>query len=253
MLTALVIGRPASAGIGRRALVGFLVSLLAHGLLLGALMKPGRKAVPRGVEVQLVAAAPVAPLQAKKPPAEKRPAKKRPANKPPALKSAIAAPRSNDTKVVGDDSVRSDLHYRTFYDDNPTHPMRCMVGHVAEASGDHESALHIYGDCARNGDNFSAISLAHYYELGLGGVSKDPAKAAALFHAVATSEREAYRTNGMLYYGLCLYFGFGVPEDREAGRAWLLRAAAGGEPDAGRFLALEASGATPSSEHYFKR
>ncbi len=241
-----------ASGIERRSLVGFLVALLVHGLLLGALMRSGRNVAARDVEVRL-AAAPVVPPPAKKPPPRKPPAKKPAAKKAPALKSDIAAPQSTETKVAGDDSVRSDLHYRTFYDDNPTHPMRCMVGHVAEASGDHESAIHIYSDCARNGDNFSAISLAHYYELGLGGARKDPARAAALFHAVATSEREAYRTNGMLYYGLCLYFGFGVPEDREAGREWLLRAAAGGEPDAGRFLALEAAGAPPSSEHYFKR
>lgn len=195
---------------------------------------------PGDVEMQLMVAAPPVPPPAARPPARKTPWFK-------------SAPRSNETRAVRDDSLRSDLHYRTFYDDNPTHPMRCMVGPVAEASGDHEGAIYIYSDCAKNGDNFSAISLAHYYELGLGGVGKDPAKAAELFHRVATSAREAYRTNGMLYYGLCLYFGFGVPEDREAGRAWLTRAAAGGDPDAGRFLALEAAGKTPSSEDYFKR
>lgn len=244
MLAAFVMGRPAAAGIDRRSLVGFLVSILAHGLLLGSLMTSGRNVATSGrnvasgaVAVQLVEAAPEAPP---------------PAKKTPPLKPVIMAPHSNETTVPGDDSVRSDLHYRTFYEDNPTHPMRCMVGPVAEASGDHESAIYIFSDCAKNGDNFSAISLAHYYELGLGGVRKDPAKAAQLFYRVATSEREAYRTNGMLYYGLCLYFGFGVPEDREAGREWLRRAAAGGDPDAGRFLALDAAGKAPSSEHYFK-
>lgn len=245
MLTALVIGRSAAAGIDRRPLVGFLVSILLHGLVLGSLITSGRNvatsgrsAAPRDVEVQLMKEAPRASPPGKKP----RP-----------LKLATMPPHSNATRVVSDGSVRSDLHYRTFYDDNPTHPMRCMVGPVAEASGDHESAIYIFSDCARNGDNFSAISLAHYYELGLGGVRKDPAKAAELFHRVATSEREAYRTNGMLYYGLCLYFGFGVPEDREAGREWLMRASAGGDPDAGRFLALETAGTPLSSEHYFKR
>lgn len=245
MSTALVIGRAAAVGIDRRLLLGFLVSILVHALMLGSLMRSGRNAAaparhvaPKEVEVQLMEVAPAS-----------RPAAKR--ARP--TKPLVTASHSNQTQAVRDDSVRSDLHYRTFYDDNPTHPMRCMVGPVAEASGDHEGAIYIFSDCAKNGDNFSAISLAHYYELGLGGAAKDPAKAAELFHSVATSEREAYRTNGMLYYGLCLYFGFGVPEDRGAGREWLMRAAAGGDPDAVRFLALEASGATPSSEHYFKR
>lgn len=229
----------------RRLLLGLFVSILVHGLMLGSLMRSGRNAAPSGrhvaprdVEVQLMEAAPASPP---------------PAKQALAPKSIVTASHSNVTKAVRDDSVRSDLHYRTFYDDNPTHPMRCMVGPVAEASGDHEGAIYIFSDCAKNGDNFSAISLAHYYELGLGGAGKDPAKAAELFHRVATSEREAYRTNGMLYYGLCLYFGFGVPEDRAAGREWLMRAAAGGDPDAVRFLALEAAGETASSEQYFKR
>lgn len=237
-MTTLAIDRSATAGIDRRSLFAFLVSILVHGLVLDWLLTSGRNVAPRDVEVQLMEEATEPPPLPKK---------------PPPLKMVTTARHSNETKAVGDDSVRSDLHYRTFYDDNPKHPMRCMVGHVAESSGDHESAIYIFGDCAKNGDNFSAISLAHYYELGLGGTRKDPAKAAELFRRVATSEREAYRTNGMLYYGLCLYFGFGVPEDREAGREWLKRAAAGGDPDAARFLALEASGKTQPSEHYFKR
>jgi TPR repeat protein len=248
MTTALVIGRPAAAGIDRRLLAGFLVSILVHGLMLGSLIKsgrnaatPGRHVAPTDVEVQLLEAAPASPPPAKR------------ALAPKAVVTASHSNHSNETKPVVDDSVRSDLHYRTFYDDNPTHPMRCMVGPVAEASGDHEGAIYIFSDCAKNGDNFSAISLAHYYELGLGGAGKDPAKAAELFRSVATSQREAYRTNGMLYYGLCLYFGFGVPEDRAAGREWLMRAAAGGDPDAVRFLASEAAGETPSSGQYFKR
>lgn len=206
-------------------------------------MSLDRNVPPSAMDVQLLEDAPKAP-----PPAETP----LPKEQPP-LKLITVARQSSETKAVGDDSVRSDLHYRTFYDDNPNHPMRCMVGHVAESSGDHESAVYIFGQCAENGDNFSAISLAHYYELGLGGTKKDPAKVAALFYKVATSEREAYRTNGMLYYGLCLYFGFGVPEDRAAGRNWLRRAAAGGDRDAVEFLALADAGKEPSSEHYFKR
>lgn len=221
----------------------FLASVVIHGVVLGWPMLSGRHEVRRAVEVRLVDETRKARAPVEMPPPGKRPL----------LKVVTAARRSKETKVVGDDSVRSDLHYQTFYDDNPKHPMRCMVGHVAESSGDHESALYIFSDCAKNGDNFSAISLAHYYELGLGGARKDAAKAAALFYRVATSEREAYRANGMLYYGLCLYFGFGVAEDRKAGREWLRRAAADGDHDAASFLALEATGMTPSSEHYFKR
>ena len=175
-----------------------------------------------------------------------------PPEAPPLHMITRAEPRI-DAEVVGDDSVRSDLHYRNFYDENPRHPMRCMVGHVAESSGDHESALHIYGDCASHGDNFSAISLAHYYELGLGGLPRDAAKAAALFRQVALSDREAYRANGMFYYGLCLYFGYGVPRDKAAGLDWLRKAADAGDTDARGFLNLAGTPAQPGSESYFKR
>lgn len=49
--------------------------------------------------------------------------------KQPPLKLITVARHSSETKAVGDDSERSDLHNRTFYDDNPNHPMHCMVGH----------------------------------------------------------------------------------------------------------------------------
>lgn len=250
----------AQAGAGDRMSAGgricgwaLVLSVLLHGLVL-SLPFDAPPAVPvepagtAGIEARLIAP-PDRPTPADAPRAVRATAPRTARAAP-----AVAAPaRGEGPEVAGDDSIRSDLHYRTFYDDNPTHPMRCMVGHVAESSGDHESAIYIYGDCAKNGDNFSMISLAHYYELGLGGAPKDPALAAELFRKVATSSREAYRSNGMFYYGLSLYFGYGVARDEAEARQWLARAAAEGDRDAAEFLALAAAGAAPAAARYFKR
>ncbi len=233
-------------GFDRSAVLAFALSVALHAAVL---------AWPRGARLP----EPAVVLQARlleaqpEPPPQSDESVEPPPEAPPPLRMVTRAEPGRDAEVVGDDSVRSDLHYRTFYEENPRHPMRCMVGHVAESSGDHESALYVYADCASHGDNFSAISLAHYYELGLGGLPRDPAKAASLFRQVALSDREAYRSNGMFYYGLCLYFGYGVPRDEAAGRAWLRRAAKAGDRDARGFLALAGTPDQPGLGSYFKR
>jgi TPR repeat protein len=127
-----------------------------------------------------------------------------------------------------------------------------MAGNIAQSSGDHETALRIYRGCAADGDNFSIIALAQYYEQGIGGVAKNPAKVVELFKRVALSSRQAYRSDGMLYYGLALYYGYGTVRDQAEGLAWLHRAADAGAPEAQAFLALLAAGTIPSQSHYFE-
>ncbi len=111
--------------------------------------------------------------------------------------SSLASADGEDGGAVGD------LNYRRFYDDNPKHPMRCMVGHVAQSSGDHDSAIYIYEDCAKRGDNFSLLSLAVYYEVGAGHLARDPAKAAEIFHRIATGSAEAMPRTGCSITGWC--------------------------------------------------
>jgi len=194
-------------------------------------------------------------------PASARPAapKRAPhAQASPRVLAAAKAASSSASATTGagesvDSGELSDLNYRHFYDENPKHPMRCMVGHVAQSSGDHESAVYIYQDCAQRGDNFSLLSLAVYYEVGLGGLPKDPAKAAELFHRIATGQAEAYAANGMFYYGLALYYGLGVERDVAAGLDWLARASSRGDRDAAEFLRLEAAGSAPQATAYFRK
>ncbi|WP_051378778.1 SEL1-like repeat protein [Derxia gummosa] len=183
----------------------------------------------------------------------RRPARPRPT---PTSRSVIAASRPTASPVAADGEdggAVGDLNYRRFYDENPKHPMRCMVGHVAQSSGDHESAVYIYSDCAAHGDNFSLLSLAVYYEVGVGGLPRDPAKAAEIFHRIATGKAEAYAANGMFYYGLVLYYGLGVTRDEPAGLDWLARASDKGDRDAAEFIRLAEAGTVPDSSRYFRR
>lgn len=234
-------------------------SLLASGVLHGLVLtgtpgwKPGEKKQPAPLAVRL---APPPKAQPPQPPRRKAPNARRgrPMTRP-------ATPERPPTHVLQElpdtsedlshDQRISDLHYKRFYDENPRHPMRCMVGHVAQSSGDHQAAIYIYQDCAKRGDSFSLVPLAIYYELGTGGLARDPAKAAGLFKRAAEGS-SGYAPNGMFYYGVALYYGLGVSEDRPAARDWLNRAAAGGSTDAEDFLKREAEGKPPPVGEYFK-
>lgn len=231
-----------------------LVSGLLHGLVLSspASWKPGAEKPPAPLVVRLSSpqAQSPRPVRAQAPNTRRGRAMTGPAptDRPPTPTAEDLPDTSED---LSHDQRISDLHYKRFYDENPSHPMRCMVGHVAQSFGDHRAAVYIFQDCAERGDSFSLVSLAIYYELGLGGVSRNPVKAAELFlHAAQGSS--GYAPNGMFYYGVALYYGLGVSEDRPAARDWLNRAAAGGSTDAEDFLKREAEGKPPPVGEYFK-
>lgn len=233
-------------------------SLLASGLLHGLLLaSPARWSAqaggpPASLAVRLPSPKALPPKPAPATPAQtlRRLPLTRPASlaQPPA--PAMEKPPDTGQNLAYDQRI-SDLHYKRFYDENPHHPMRCMVGHVAQSSGDHKAALYIYQDCAARGDTFSLVSLAVYYELGTGGIERDPAKAAALFLRAAQGNT-GYAPNGMFYYGLSLYYGLGVAQDTAVARDWLGRAAAGGVRDAEEFLKRDGAGNPPPVSDYFK-
>lgn len=69
------------------------------------------------------------------------------------------------------------------------------------------------------------------------GVPRDPVQAAALYKRAAESGSEHYATLGKLHYASALYEGNGVPKDEAAARRWFQQAAAEGSADAQEFLA----------------
>jgi TPR repeat protein len=68
------------------------------------------------------------------------------------------------------------------------------------------------------------------------GVPRDLGAAAAMFKRAADSGNEGYATLGKLHYASALYEGRGVPRDEAEARRWFERAAAEGSEDAQTFL-----------------
>ncbi|HEY6896463.1 MAG TPA: tetratricopeptide repeat protein [Rhodocyclaceae bacterium] len=69
------------------------------------------------------------------------------------------------------------------------------------------------------------------------GVPQDSAKAAAMFRRAAESGNGDYATLGKLHYATALHQGRGVPQDQEAALRWFKEAAAEGSQEARDFLA----------------
>ncbi|WP_298231169.1 hypothetical protein, partial [uncultured Azohydromonas sp.] len=68
------------------------------------------------------------------------------------------------------------------------------------------------------------------------GVPRDPAAAAALYKRAAGSADEGYAALGSLHYATALYEGHGVERDEGEARKWFERSAALGSEDAKTFL-----------------
>jgi TPR repeat protein len=68
------------------------------------------------------------------------------------------------------------------------------------------------------------------------GVPRDPAAAAAMYKRAAESADEGYAALGKLHYATALYEGNGVERDEAEARKWFERAAAQGSEDAKTFL-----------------
>jgi TPR repeat protein len=68
------------------------------------------------------------------------------------------------------------------------------------------------------------------------GVPRDPAAAAALYRQAAQSADQGYAALGSLHYATALYAGNGVERDEAEARKWFERSAALGSEDARTFL-----------------
>lgn len=129
----------------------------------------------------------------------------------------------------------SDLSYESYIDSDKR--IKCLYGYAAEKTGDHASARKIFEDCIeRWRDVYSMIWLAQMYESG-SGVPADQAKAAAFMKQGAEQPDDAaYVSLARYHWGVALAEGRGVDADPDAARAWLERAAAGGQQEAADYL-----------------
>lgn len=133
-----------------------------------------------------------------------------------------------------DNGEVSDQEIKTFF--RSGHMLKCAVGQAAQMQGDHETALWIFSTCARENNLYGMISLALYYELGL-GVERSDEQAAALYRQAALHpDSTGYGKNGKYYYALALMQGRGVPQDIAGGLYWMHEAARFGQSDAQEFL-----------------
>jgi uncharacterized protein len=138
---------------------------------------------------------------------------------------------AQDTEVP---QVVSDQEIKTFF--RSGHSLKCAVGQAAQMQGDHETALWIFNTCARENNLFGVMSLALYYELGL-GVPRSDERAAQLYRQAAHHPDHAgYGKNGKYYYALALLQGRGVPQDQTEGLYWMREAARFGQREAVAYL-----------------
>ncbi|MBR9883983.1 MAG: sel1 repeat family protein [Oceanospirillales bacterium] len=133
------------------------------------------------------------------------------------------------------DSDTSDLSYESYI--NSDKRLKCLYGYVADKTGNHEAAIKIFEDCIeRWNDVYSMIWLAQIYESGV-GVPRDLAYSTALMKRGAHTQDEAgYSTLARYHYGVALYEGRGVEQNRQEGIKWLRQAAAEGMEEAADYL-----------------
>ncbi|AVX12840.1 Sel1 repeat [Streptococcus pneumoniae] len=122
------------------------------------------------------------------------------------------------------------------YIDSPKR-IKCLYGYVTAKTGNFDAARQIFEDCvARWNDVYSLISLAQMYESG-NGVDTDLRKSAALLRQGAEQpDGASYVSLARYHWGVALAEGRGVDADPDAARAWLERAAAGGQQEAAEYL-----------------
>jgi TPR repeat protein len=100
-------------------------------------------------------------------------------------------------------------------------------------SGDVATALAQWQALAQQGDIIAANNLGYLYDNGV-GVPKDPAKAVFWYRKVA----EAGAPIGQLNLGNAYWYGRGIDKDPVEAAKWLTLAAAGGDQDARKALAM---------------
>ncbi|GGB86321.1 hypothetical protein GCM10011352_10280 [Marinobacterium zhoushanense] len=129
----------------------------------------------------------------------------------------------------------SDLSYESYIESDKR--LKCLYGYVADKTGNHTAAIKIFEDCIeRWNDVYSMIWLAQIYESGV-GVPRNLEYATQLMKRGAHTDDEAgYSTLARYHYGVALYEGIGIDQDREAGIGWLQRAADEGMEEAATYL-----------------
>jgi TPR repeat protein len=137
----------------------------------------------------------------------------------PALQTAVSAYRSGDR-------ASAEAAFRHLAAGNAD--AQAWLGVVLLDRGAEREALRLFQQSAQAGSPEGEHRLALVYALGLAGVPRDDAKAAALFEkAAATGHTRAQIDLGILYLA-----GRGVPRDVVLARSWLEKAAASGDPQA---------------------
>ena len=129
----------------------------------------------------------------------------------------------------------SDLSYEAYIDSDKR--FKCLYGYVADKTGDHRAAIAIFEDCiARWNDVYSMIWLAQIYESGI-AVPRDMEKVAQLMKLGAEQDDEAgYSSLARYHYGVMLYEGRGISQNRTEALVWLRRAAKEGIIEARQYL-----------------
>lgn len=140
----------------------------------------------------------------------------------------------SSTTFADVDEPVSDQEIKTFF--RSGHPLKCAVGQAAQMQGDHETAVWIFSTCAKENNLYGIMSLAMFYELGL-GVEKSDENAVALYRQAAHHpDHIGYGKNGMYYYALALLQGKGAPQDVAEGMRWMYEAARYGQRDALEYI-----------------
>ena len=130
-------------------------------------------------------------------------------------------------------------------DEKPFNSMICTYGYPAAKMGWHDAARKIFEKCSERGVEGAMPWMSWTEENGYGKPA-DPAKAAQWDRRLA----ERGNSLGALNYGLDLLRGRGVAEDPIQGRAYIDRAARGGDETATELAAhgYDWQSVTPSAD-----
>lgn len=137
--------------------------------------------------------------------------------------------------VTATESTGNDLSYDYYVESNK--PIKCFYGYIADKTGDHDAAIKIFEDCIERWESvYAMIWLAQIYEVGI-TVEQDLEYATSLIKRGAELNDEAgYSSLARYHYGVALYEGKGVQQDKEEAVKWLEKSMAEGVEEAGVYL-----------------
>jgi len=141
------------------------------------------------------------------------------ADVPAPLRPAIDAYRAGDL-ATAEASLRAQAHGNA--------DAEAWLGAVLIDRGNAREGLRLIQRAADAGSSEGAHRLALAYAEGLAGIPRDDRRAAQLFETAAAAGHHRAQINLGIFY----LSGRGVPRDLVQARAWLEKAAAGGDPHA---------------------